>query len=269
MGSDGSQLFYVDHIGDGLADGPGGEYITYPPDQYAWQREQAHAYIPSDENDDTSSPEEPDEDEEDSRYSRDYSFTIASPDEEMHGKAVALFDFARENENELPLIEGQVLWVSYRHGQGWLVAQDPRSGESGLVPEEYVRLVRDIEGGLNGLNGQPATDSDVDSPDADTPTSTVRPGLHARTTSGNSDKYPPVVSHFSTSSRDLQPYPPHLLESQANTPTSQPESPLRHASEDKAKLAGKDKDKDREKEQPAKTPALQHQRSSSTRKAAR
>ena len=81
---------------------------------------------------------------EESRYSRDYQFTIASPDEEMHGKAIALFDFARENENELPLVEGQVILVSYRHGQGWLVAQDPISGESGLVPEEYVRLLREL-----------------------------------------------------------------------------------------------------------------------------
>ncbi|KAL9062549.1 MAG: hypothetical protein Q9157_008828, partial [Trypethelium eluteriae] len=81
---------------------------------------------------------------EESRYSRDYQFTIASPDEEMHGKAIALFDFTRENENELPLVEGQVILVSYRHGQGWLVAQDPISGESGLVPEEYVRLLREL-----------------------------------------------------------------------------------------------------------------------------
>lgn len=63
-----------------------------------------------------------------SRFSRDYQFTIASPAEEMHGKAVALFDFVQENENELPLVEGQVVWVSYRHGMGWLVAEDPKTG---------------------------------------------------------------------------------------------------------------------------------------------
>jgi hypothetical protein len=74
-----------------------------------------------------------------SRYARRYS--IISPDEEMHGKAVALYDFARENDHELPLVKGQVILVSYRHGQGWLVAQNPKSGESGLVPEEYVRLL--------------------------------------------------------------------------------------------------------------------------------
>ena len=104
---------------------------------------------------DLSSSEEADIEPEyidDSRFSRDYQFTIASLDEEMHGKAVALFDFARENENELPLVEGQVILVSYRQQQGWLVAEDPRTGESGLVPEEYVRLLRDIEGGYASLS---------------------------------------------------------------------------------------------------------------------
>ena len=86
------------------------------------------------------------------RFSKDYSFTIASPDEEMHGKAVALFDFESEHHNELALREGQIILVTYRQAQGWLVAQDPRTGESGLVPEEFVRLVKDIEGGLNGLS---------------------------------------------------------------------------------------------------------------------
>lgn len=81
-----------------------------------------------------------------SRFSKDYQFTIASPAEEMQGKAVALFDFIQENENELPLVEGQVVWVSYRHGMGWLVAEDPKTGESGLVPEEYVCLLRDMHG---------------------------------------------------------------------------------------------------------------------------
>ena len=51
--------------------------------------------------------------QDDTRYSKDYSFTIASPDEEMHGKAVALFDFASEHENELALTEGQIILVSF------------------------------------------------------------------------------------------------------------------------------------------------------------
>ena len=161
----------------------------------------------------------------DSRYSKDYQFTIASPDEEMHGKAVALFDFARENENELPLVEGQVIWVSYRHGQGWLVAEDPKTRESGLVPEEYVRLFREMEGGWNSLGGDAADEHDVLSPVLAEPQSAVTPtqaepspSASSQTSNGmsnGSEKRPPIVSTFSTSSKDLDRYPQHLLEKQA------------------------------------------------------
>ena len=37
--------------------------------------------------------------------------------------------------------------MSYRHGWGWLVAENPKTREAGLVLEEYVRLLRDISGG--------------------------------------------------------------------------------------------------------------------------
>ena len=157
----------------------------------------------------------------DSRYSKDYQFTIASPDEEMHGKAVALFDFARENENELPLTEGQVIWVSYRHGQGWLVAEDPKTRDKGLVPEEYVRLVRHIEGGLTMLSGE-QSESALSSPILATSEPAVTPTQadHGHTPqnsngSNGGDKRPPILSTFSTSSKDLKPYPHHLLEEQA------------------------------------------------------
>lgn len=166
----------------------------------------------------------------DSRYSKDYQFTIASPDEEMHGKAVALFDFARENENELPLVEGQVILVSYRHanGQGWLVAEDPKTGDKGLVPEEYVRLLRDIEGGLNSLSGDATNEREILSPVSAEPQSAVTPtqadpvpipASNSNNSNGNGntglDKRPPIVSIFSTSSKDLDPYPQHLLDKQA------------------------------------------------------
>lgn len=78
------------------------------------------------------------------RISKEYEFSIASADE-IHGRAIALFDFIPENENEAPLREGQIIWVSYRHGQGWLVAEDPATGEKGLVPEEYVRMFANHE----------------------------------------------------------------------------------------------------------------------------
>lgn len=63
------------------------------------------------------------------------------PSDEINRKAIALFDFVPENDNEVRLTEGQVIWVSYRHGQGWLVAEDPETGENGLVPEAYVDLL--------------------------------------------------------------------------------------------------------------------------------
>jgi hypothetical protein len=157
-------------------------------------------------------------DEDQSRYSRDYQFTITSPDEEFHGKAVALFDFERENENELPLVEGQIIWVSYRHGQGWLVAEDPKTQESGLVPEEYVRLLRDIEGGMNSLTGQPGEGSVSPTIDVGTPTQAEHGSHfgHTPTPSNSTNGYhQPVLSMFSTSSKDLNPYPTEQLGIQA------------------------------------------------------
>ncbi|KAI3406531.2 NBP2 [Candida oxycetoniae] len=69
--------------------------------------------------------------------------------DEMNCKARAIFDFKPENDNEIELVEGQIIWISYRHGQGWLVAEDPATGENGLVPEEYVEFQFDIEGDMD------------------------------------------------------------------------------------------------------------------------
>ncbi|KAI1326918.1 hypothetical protein F5Y16DRAFT_216194 [Xylariaceae sp. FL0255] len=255
--SGGGERYYVSQGGE--ANGPGGEFVTYPPDQArhpatAYQRmnQQPRQYTENDggyrsESDASSNASSPGFNAYDeSRYSRDYQFTITSPDEEMHGKAVALFDFARENENELPLVEGQIIWVSYRHGQGWLVAEDPKTQESGLVPEEYVRLLRHIEGGMTSLGGQVADGSGTPN-EAGTPTQaehsgpTLPSGSSGHTPSGSTSNgyHQPVVSTFSTSSKDLDLYPQHLLGqhgqpppqvvhyhgqrggSQANTPTVQ------------------------------------------------
>lgn len=150
LNPDGSETYYVND-GDSMEDGPGGEYVTYPVNEgrysYMYGGRQGYEQGPVYES------------ESGHRYSNDFQFAVGCPDEEMHGKAVALFDFTREHENELPLTEGQVIYVSYRHGQGWLVAEDPKTGENGLVPEEFVRLLRDIEGGLNSLNGEPGPDA--------------------------------------------------------------------------------------------------------------
>ncbi|KAF1940115.1 hypothetical protein EJ02DRAFT_350763 [Clathrospora elynae] len=232
-------------VSEDAANAPAGEYITYPPESSRLavpdgvSRRDSHfattllqrAYAdadadtegpPYESDDDMSEPEDYIHD--DSRFSRDYQFTIASPDEEMHGKAVALFDFARENDNELPLVEGQVILVSYRHGQGWLVAQDPKTGESGLVPEEYVRLLRDIEGGWNGLmNG--AIQSQLHPPPqdahngSDSLLSPVSAGPEAKTPTqaDHPQNYTPVISTFSTSHKDLEKYPTDKLGTPTNT----------------------------------------------------
>ena len=238
----GGDRYYVNQ-GD-EANGPGGEFVTYPADQARHSNipfqphDQSRQYDQAGYGSDASSCSSPGYGNEDqSRYSRDYQFTITSPDEEMHGKAVALYDFERESENELPLVEGQIILISYRHGEGWLVAQDPKTQESGLVPEAYVRLLRDIEGGMNSLSsalGEGSTSPN----DVSTPTQAEHgPYGHTPTTSSVSNGYhQPVVSTFSTSSRDFDPYPtgalgagqtpPQVVHyhgqrggSQANTPT--------------------------------------------------
>lgn len=242
LNGDGSETYYIKDD-DATDDGPGGDFITYPAHEGRYSQYAGHGYS----NTAGMAPNDPQysggqymyaddySDAGQSRYSRDYQFSIGSPDEEMHGKAVALFDFTREHENELPLKEGQVILVSYRHGQGWLVAEDPRTGESGLVPEEFVRLVRDIEGGLNSLNvdinagavemnhvqaSTPPTTAETDSSlaaeggaAAAAKDTAVLPSEGLSTTNGNhADKHhPSVTSTFSTSSRDLSPYPSHLL----------------------------------------------------------
>lgn len=71
--------------------------------------------------------------------------SMGPEDEELFaGLSLALYSFEPENSNELRLVEGQEIMVSYRHGQGWLVASDPNTGEQGLVPEAYVRLIADM-----------------------------------------------------------------------------------------------------------------------------
>ncbi|KAL9130280.1 MAG: hypothetical protein Q9217_001491 [Psora testacea] len=285
---DGTETYYIGEE-DESADGLGGELVTYPPDEgphgllapSIYRRISGHrdshfaATLPDRtyaQGDMEDSEEEslgvPDQD--DSRYSRDYQFTIASPDEEMHGKAVALFDFARENENELPLTEGQVIWVSYRHGQGWLVAEDPKTGDAGLVPEEYVRLLRDIEGGWSSLSGEQGPDeSEQDTPEspleekATLPSKVeyIRPhSIQSSNGSNNVEKNAAVVSSFSTSSKDLDPYPPHLLGaqagqtppqvvhygSQANTPTVRSPSTGVHGPRNFEEIKGSEEDQEHE-----------------------
>lgn len=98
----------------------------------------------------TSQPVDPDSDlpldAEASEHHSPQRESMGPEDEELFaGPSLALYGFEPENENELRLTEGEVIMVSYRHGQGWLVAEKA-NGDQGLVPEAYVRLLRDIEG---------------------------------------------------------------------------------------------------------------------------
>lgn len=230
----GSELYYVSELIDSNGSG---DYITYPPgsqrrsqnlqvpaESSASRRDSHFATLPqraytSDndgppyDSDNDMSDHEDDYIHDESRFSRDYQFTIASPEEEMHGRAVALFDFTPENDNELGLVEGQVILVSYRHGQGWLVAQDPSTDQCGLVPEEYVRLLRDIEGGWNGLMETTLQEEPANS----NHDRVLSPGPEARTpTQADHKTYTPVISTFSTTTKDLEPYPKEML----GTPTT-------------------------------------------------
>ncbi|ABN65041.1 protein that interacts with Nap1, which is involved in histone assembly [Scheffersomyces stipitis CBS 6054] len=90
--------------------------------------------------------DEDDDEEMNSKLNDDNDYIYNGDDDggrsndEINCRARALFDFQPENDNEVALTEGQIIWISYRHGQGWLVAEDPESGENGLVPEEYVEI---------------------------------------------------------------------------------------------------------------------------------
>lgn len=69
-------------------------------------------------------------------------------------------------------------------------------GESGLVPEEYVRLLRDLRPSYLESVGSGAIGS-----------STSDLTLNVSNGNGNGNHNPPVISTFSTSSQDVHPYP--------------------------------------------------------------
>ncbi|CZT22137.1 uncharacterized protein RCC_08006 [Ramularia collo-cygni] len=82
---------------------------------------------------------------EDFQHSSPQRESLGPEDEELYnGPSLALYDFEPENDNELRIREREIIMVSYRHGLGWLVAEN-ENGEKGLVPEEYVRLLSEME----------------------------------------------------------------------------------------------------------------------------
>ncbi|GME68537.1 unnamed protein product [[Candida] boidinii] len=66
----------------------------------------------------------------------------AEEEEEESGYyAIALYSFEPENENELRLQQNQMIIISYDCGEGWSVARDLYTGETGLVPKDYVQII--------------------------------------------------------------------------------------------------------------------------------
>ncbi|CCF56882.1 hypothetical protein KAFR_0B05860 [Kazachstania africana CBS 2517] len=98
---------------------------------------------------------EDDEDEEEDTYLEpnetsndniDRRQSIILPNEYViNQRAIALYDFEPENDNELGLHEGDIVFISYRHGQGWLVAENQPRTKTGLVPEEFVSFLDNDE----------------------------------------------------------------------------------------------------------------------------
>ncbi|CAR28871.1 ZYRO0F13882p [Zygosaccharomyces rouxii] len=78
------------------------------------------------------------EHDDDQRYENRRQSIVLPTDYVINRLAVALYDFEPENDNELELQEGDVVFISYRHGQGWLVAENQNRTKTGLVPEEFV-----------------------------------------------------------------------------------------------------------------------------------
>ncbi|KAJ2755183.1 HOG (high osmolarity glycerol) pathway protein [Coemansia aciculifera] len=55
------------------------------------------------------------------------------------GKARALYDFEAENPTELAFAENDILYITYKQCDGWLVGY--KGNQVGLIPENYVELL--------------------------------------------------------------------------------------------------------------------------------
>ncbi|PVU91271.1 hypothetical protein BB560_000258 [Smittium megazygosporum] len=62
-------------------------------------------------------------------------------EQQILGKAEALYDFVGENEGELNFSKGDILILTRRNAGGWIVGY--KGDEIGLVPENFVKLLKD------------------------------------------------------------------------------------------------------------------------------
>lgn len=82
----------------------------------------------------------------------DIEGTFAYVGDGVNKGAVALIDFGGSFMNELTLRRGQLLWIHSRRKDGWLLAENLVTHETGLVPEERVRLLWTIPTGMGCEN---------------------------------------------------------------------------------------------------------------------
>lgn len=94
------------------------------------------------------------EEEYDGSFSQRPQSLVIPDDYIINQKAIALYDFEPENNNELELKEGDIVFINYRHGQGWLVAENLEKTKTGFVPEEFVSLLD---------SNQPSSDNQYES----------------------------------------------------------------------------------------------------------
>ncbi|KAJ2841896.1 HOG (high osmolarity glycerol) pathway protein [Coemansia brasiliensis] len=55
------------------------------------------------------------------------------------GRALALYNFEAENPTELAFSENDILYITYKQCDGWLVGY--KDNQVGLIPENYVQLL--------------------------------------------------------------------------------------------------------------------------------
>lgn len=82
----------------------------------------------------------------------DIEGTFAYVGDGVNKGAVALIDFGRSFMNELTLRRGQLLWIHGRRKDGWLLAENLFTNETGLVPEDRVRFLSTIPTGMGCEN---------------------------------------------------------------------------------------------------------------------
>ncbi|KAH7588468.1 SH3 domain [Nakaseomyces glabratus] len=181
--------------GDAVNPGPEGEAVEVVDDLHSYISIKDYAYDESNalhygyleeeepgeavqEHDNYAGSDAEDGEDIDGNHTDKRASVVMPQDYVVNQKAVALYDFEPENDNELGLKEGDVIFISYRHCQGWLVAQNDTQTKTGLVPEEFVSYLDSEESDsvrpfyltemlTHGLQAEPEQDAKAGKKDDD------------------------------------------------------------------------------------------------------